>query len=139
MRFKINAQSQLGMDFSVGTTFSFNFQVLTEFHVLGTVNNDDSKLVTARMDGITVVLGVMLMMLMHSYFGIVNMLVHFVSLPLIYCYVVRFGVSFELAILFSVSFNICFVLLFCGLNTIIIESLLLIICGCMTTAEKIRI
>ncbi|RVW43973.1 Casein kinase 1-like protein 2 [Vitis vinifera] len=41
------------------------------------------------MDGITVVLGVMLMMLMHSYFGIVNMLVHFVSLPLIYCYVVR--------------------------------------------------
>ena len=58
------------------------------------------------------------------------------SLFLFYCSVVRFGVLFESAI-FSVS--ICFMLLFCELNRILIESLLLIICGCITTAEKIRI
>lgn len=54
---------------------------LTEFHVLGTVNNDDSKLVTASMDGIMVWV-VILMMLMHSSLAYIRCLFTLCSYPL---------------------------------------------------------
>ena len=53
----------------------------------GAANNGDSKFLTASMDVITMVWVVMLMMLMHSSFGILKMLVQlYVLIPfLLFC------------------------------------------------------